>query len=252
MTLSPSLTPTAYSDRFYRNLSHPRGGVTFQVREGESDLWIHTDWNREGTARQALQRVRSGLQAYISRNPDFASALTPVPPAAPCPPFVNEMIRAALLTGVGPMAAVAGMIAQYVGRALLAEGASTVLVENGGDLFLVRPGDDSVIGLFAGESPLSLRVGLRIKKAKRPYGVATSSGTVGPSLSFGRADAVSVISHDAALADAAVTAIANRIAEPGDLEPALAWGATLEGVEGIVAIMGGSLAAWGNVELVKL
>lgn len=249
---SVNLTPEAYHTRFYRDLSHPGDGVVFQVRERESDLWIHADVNREETARHALLEVRKVLTSYMGRDPAFETALVPLKPFPSCPEPVSEMIRAASVTGVGPMAGVAGMIAQYVGRALVAEDASHVLVENGGDLFIYRPRATTMIGLFAGETPLSLKVGVKIPPSKEPMGVATSSGTVGPSLSFGKADAVCAISQDATLADAAATAIANRIRTPEDLDPALSWGSELEGIEGIVAIVGSTLAAWGSVELVKL
>ena len=250
--LSANLMPETYSTRFYRELSHPREGAVFQICEGESDLWIHTDVNREETARHALSVVRKSLINYMKRDPTFEGALAPLNPLSPCPEPVFEMIRASSVAGVGPMAGVAGMIAQYVGRALVAESASHVLVENGGDLFIYRPRDTTTIGLFAGETPLSLKVGVKIPPSKKPVGIATSSGTVGPSLSFGKADAVCAISWDATLADAAATAIANRIRTSEDLEDALVWGSSLEGVMGIVAILGSTLAAWGSVELIKL
>ena len=231
---------------------HPRGGFSFQVREGESDLWIHTDVPRKRSARRALREIRRVLTAHIAENPDFKTSLSPLPLCHECPDPIREMLEAAKIAGVGPMAGVAGMVAQYVGKALLADGAAHVIVENGGDLFICRPEIPTTIGLFAGQSPLSLKVGLRVPATSYGTGLATSSGTVGPSLSLGKADAVCVLSPDAILADAAVTAIANRITTPADLETALAWGATLEGVTGIAAVMRSSLAAWGAVELVKL
>ncbi len=246
------LNPTAYKERFYRDLMHPRGGVRFQLREAESDLWIHTDKPRERVARRALREIRRVLTAHIAANPDFKTSLVPLPPCAGCPAPIRAMLQAAETAGVGPMAGVAGMVAQYVGKALLADGAAHVLVENGGDIFLYRPNFSTTIGLFAGQHPLSLKVGIRIPPAPVSTGIATSSGTVGPSLSFGKADATCVIAPDATLADAAVTAIANRIKTPEDLEPTLTWGGTLKGVTGIVALVQSSFSAWGAVELVKL
>jgi ApbE superfamily uncharacterized protein (UPF0280 family) len=247
-----TLSPETYTDRFYRNLAHPGEGVVFQVQEGESDLWIHTDKPLEEEAYNALQEVRKSLTDYIRQNPDFKDSLTPLPRDPHGPKAIRMMLVAAEVAGVGPMAGVAGMVAQFVGKALLAVGASYVLVENGGDCFLYRPHKSTTIGLFAGQSPLSLKVGIKIPPTPEPMGIATSSGTIGPSLSLGRADAVCAISNDATLADATVTAIANRIQTPEDLESVLNWGATLRGITGIAAIVRSTLAAWGVVEIVKL
>ncbi len=254
MSLSPvaPLDPGAYTHRFYRNLVHPNRGFSFQVQEGESDLWIHTDKPRESHAQKALHEVRKTLIQYINRDPSFKTSLRPLPLCSECPGIVQEMLHAAKIADVGPMAGVAGMIAKAVGHALIEDGAAHVLVENGGDCFIYRPDSPTTLGLFAGQSPLSMKVGIKIPPNPEPVGAATSSGTVGPSLSFGKADAVCVLSPDATLADAAVTAIANRIHSPEDLESALTWGASLKGVNGIAAIVGEHLAAWGTVELVKL
>ncbi|MBW1660340.1 MAG: UPF0280 family protein [Deltaproteobacteria bacterium] len=253
MTLAQNtLTPESYTNRFYRNLVSPDQGVSFQVQEGESDLWIHTDKPREILVREALREVRQILIDHIEKNPVFETSLDPLPSCPSCHEIIREMLDAAEDAGVGPMAGVAGAVAKWVGETLLEDGAPHVLVENGGDLFLYRPRFSTTIGLFAGQSPLSLKVGIKIPPTPTPMGIATSSGTVGPSLSFGKADAVCAISTNAVLADAAVTAIANRIQTPEDLEAALTWGASLEGITGIAAIIQSRFAAWGAVEVVKL
>jgi len=146
------------------------------------------------------------------------------------------------------MAAVAGAIAEAVGRALLEE-SREVVVENGGDCFL-RVDSPLQIGIFAGPSVLSEKLALRIRPEQTPLGVCTSSGTVGPSLSFGRADAVTVISPSAAIADAAATRIGNQVKNRGDINRALAVAPEIEGVLGVVIIMGDRVGAWGEVELV--
>ena len=251
-TAAASLRPNTYTHRFYRNLTHPAGGSAFQVHEGESDLWIHTDHPRETRASQALREIRTILTRHIAENPEFKTALVPLPPCYHCPQPVREMLEAARIAGVGPMAGVAGAVARYVGQAILHEGALHVLVENGGDLFIHRPHAHTTIAVFSGQSPLSMKIGIKIPPTAAPVGMATSSGTVGPSLSFGKADAVCALSPNAILADTAATAIANRIRSTEDLESALAWGSALEGVTGIVAVAGADLAAWGEIELVKL
>jgi hypothetical protein len=108
------------------------------------------------------------------------------------------------------------------------------------------------IGLFAGESPLNMKVGLRISPERTPLGICTSSGTVGHSTSFGKADAVCVISSSAALADAGATALGNRVQGKRDIERVLEEGQKISGVEGLVIIVGDALGAWGEYELVQL
>ena len=149
------------------------------------------------------------------------------------------------------MAAVAGAMAEYVGLDLLAAGASEVVVENGGDIYFCRT-QESVVGIFAGTSPLSNRVGLKIAASLMPLGICTSSGTVGQSLSLGEADAVTVLAKDTALADAVATLVGNAVQPGQSLELALAKGPTVPGVLGVVIIRGEELGAWGEVELVPL
>ena len=160
------------------------------------------------------------------------------------------MIQAATPAGVGPMAAVAGAIAARVGRALLAF-TDEIIVENGGDIFmhLHRP---ATVSLFAGRSPLSHKVGLRINPEPETWGVCTSSGTVGHSLSLGQADAACVVAHDTALADACATALGNRVASAAAIQGALDWVGGIPGLKGALVVVGEHLGAWGQIELVPL
>ncbi|UCD88074.1 MAG: UPF0280 family protein, partial [Desulfobacterales bacterium] len=106
--------------------------------------------------------------------------------------------------------------------------------------------------IFAGKSPLSNKIGVRIDSPKSPVAVCTSSGTLGHSLSLGRADAAVVISDSAALADAAATGIGNKVSSPHNIEPAIAFGQKIEGVLGIVVIVDSKIGFWGNVELTRI
>ena len=109
-----------------------------------------------------------------------------------------------------------------------------------------------VAGLFAGNSPLSMKVGIRVPDAREGIGLCTSSATVGHSLSTGSADAVCVVSRSCALADAAATAIGNRVRSPREIKPAIAYGKQIDGVMGIIVVTGKEMGAWGQVELVPL
>ena len=85
-----------------------------------------------------------------------------------------------------------------------------------------------------------------------PLGLCTSSGTIGHSLSFGLADAVVILSKSAILADAAATAVGNRVKDKKDLEKAAAFAGSIKGVLGGVIIIKNTLISWGEVELLSL
>ena len=169
-------------------------------------------------------------------------------------PDAHELIQAMAVAGktagVGPMAAVAGALAEFIGWDLIRK-SKELIVENGGDIFLAS-GQERTVSIFAGHSPFSHRIGIRIKPDRTPLGICTSSGTVGHSLSFGKCDAVTVLSSSTALADAAATAAGNRVQTPGEIQKGLDCLASIPGVQGGLIIVGDSMGAWGDLELVKL
>jgi ApbE superfamily uncharacterized protein (UPF0280 family) len=148
------------------------------------------------------------------------------------------------------MAAVAGAIAEQVGRGLLRRSAE-VIVENGGDVFLKTAGA-ATVAIFAGPSLLSLRIGVRIACGDAPLAVCTSSGTVGHSLSFGRADAVCIVSRSCALADAAATAVGNMVGAKTDIDRGIERGKAIPGVEGIVIVAADQVGFWGEIEVISV
>jgi hypothetical protein len=160
------------------------------------------------------------------------------------------MIDAGENAGVGPMAAVAGAAAERVGNDLLLH-SKEVIIENGGDVF-IKTRHPVTVGIFAGKSPLSLKIGLKVHSENHSIAVCTSSGTVGHSLSFGRADAVSVVSASCPLADAAATAIGNRVRSRSDIARGIEFGKKIRGVEGVLIIIGDRIGVWGELELVPL
>jgi hypothetical protein len=163
------------------------------------------------------------------------------------------MYDAARKAGVGPMAAVAGGIAEYVGRRLLADGVEEIIVENGGDIFVSRK-QLSLISIFAGESPLSCKVGIELP-LPMPWGVCTSSGTVGHSLSMGKADSVTVVARSTYLADAAATRLGNEVGNGegrDSVDRALKVAREIDGLTGVVVVCGELLGAVGDIKLVRL
>jgi hypothetical protein len=237
-----------YLERSYRRHISKNNLLSYQVMVRETDLLIRSDIELKKPALESVHRHRAHLEAYIAAHPAFISALGPLEPDDLAPDIVRDMLKAARLAGVGPMAAVAGAIAEHVGTDLLSL-TPNVIIENGGDIFL-KCSEEIKIGVFAGASPLSQKLAIRIRPEETPAGVCTSSATVGPSLSFGTADAVCVKSGSASLADAAATAIGNRVRTKKDIKKALAFGARIMGVLGILIIVGDELGAWGELELI--
>jgi len=157
------------------------------------------------------------------------------------------MVEAGKKAGVGPMASVAGAIAEFVGRELLAF-SPEIIVENGGDIYL-KSLTDRIVGVYAGKSPFTGKIGLEIKAKDTPLGICTSSGTVGHSLSFGKADAVIVLSKSTILADAAATAIGNRVSESDDITGAIEFAEGIKGLKGLVIIKDDNIGLWGKVKI---
>jgi ApbE superfamily uncharacterized protein (UPF0280 family) len=244
------MTTAGFEPRTYRTRMARSGLTGFRVEVKETDLWVLAVRDFSPEVREVIIQERQQLEAYISGHPGFLTSLVPWPPDPFAPPVVREMIDAAAAMGVGPMAAVAGTLAARVGRHL-GPMSPEVIVENGGDIYLSIT-SPATVALFAGKSPLSHRVGLNLDPALSPLGVCTSSATVGHSLSFGRADAACVLAPSAALADAAATALGNRIQGSDSIAPALEWVASVPEILGAVVVVGEKLGAWGQVELVPL
>jgi ApbE superfamily uncharacterized protein (UPF0280 family) len=239
-----------YQPRTYRHWVNSPDLVSFSVAVGETDLHISATSDLTDEARRLIIKYRKLLEGYIKEQPSFLSALEPLVAVKRAPSIVKEMVRAARRTGVGPMAAVAGAIAQFVGAELL-ELSPELIVENGGDIFL-KSKKERMVAIYAGGSPLCGKIGLKIKGAAAPLGVCTSSGTVGHSLSFGKADAVVAVAGSTILADAAATAIGNRVKAVEDIAEGLTYAKGIGGLKGAVVILGEKFGAWGGVEICRL
>lgn len=246
MPLLP-LPSTGYQPRTYRHRISQKGLVSFEVAIAETDLWIRAQTDLSQEAFRAIREARREIEAQIRRDPCFLTAMEPYAVPEEAPEIVVDMARAAEKAGVGPMAAVAGAVAEQVGQRLLPF-SEEIIIENGGDIFL-KTATPCTMGIFAGSSPLSNRIAIKIYPDRTPMGVCTSSGTVGHSKSFGRADAVVVLSRWTALADAVATAAGNRVKSPLDIHRALTFAMNVVGVEGIVVIIGDRIGVQGEVEL---
>jgi len=237
-----------YLERTYRNKVSDNSLISFHVSVRETDLFIRSDKDFSDAALQSVYKYRGFIESYIKFHPDFLTSLNPIADDNLAPHIVRDMLNTSGAAGVGPMASVAGAISEYVGVDLL-DFSHNVIVENGGDIFL-KTENDVTVAIFAGDSPLSYNLRLCLKSEQMPMGVCTSSGTVGHSLSFGKADAVCILSKSSTMADAAATAIGNLVKNKSDIKWALERGIKIEGVRGIVIIVGEHFGAVGEVELV--
>jgi len=217
----------------------------------ETDLQILTDKPvNKGFVEGRINDYRRNIEDYIAKDRRFLTTLKPITVELQAPPIVKRMAQAARHANVGPMAAVAGAIAEFLGRDLLRKGYKDVIIENGGDIFIAAT-KMRKIGIYAGKSRLLNKLSLKIESQDTPISICTSSGTIGHSLSFGLADAVTIISKNASLADAAATAVGNRVSSRHDLQKAVACARNIKGVLGVIIIINKHLTSWGNVEFVK-
>ncbi|WP_066634545.1 UPF0280 family protein [Desulfolucanica intricata] len=244
-----------YKERTYRKNFRQSDLVHFQVVIKETDLDIGVYRKRYSPelvklAEKITLKYRTQLEEYIKIHPEFLTSLQPLQVKSGAPAIARQMADAAKKAGVGPMAAVAGAVAEAVGMELLRH-TREIIIENGGDIYL-KSNRKRRIGIYAGQSPFTEKIAIEIPPELTPLGICTSSGTVGHSLSFGRADAAIIISANTSLADAVATATANRVQNPEDVQTALEFAINISGITGAVVIKHDKLAAWGNVKIVHI
>jgi len=198
-----------------------------------------------------IARQREVLEGYLRSHEEFGASFAPVEPRRDAPEVVQRMARAAKAVGVGPMAAVAGTMAQLAAEAALRAGASEAIVDNGGDLYL-RIAEPVTIGLHAGSADVGDRLAFSLSPDESPVAICSSSGTMGHSQSLGQCDLATVVASDAALADAAATLAANLVSKPEDVDLALERVAAIEGIQGVLIVKGDRIGLAGHLpELVS-
>jgi ApbE superfamily uncharacterized protein (UPF0280 family) len=239
-----------YIQRKYRNRI-PRGDLQgYQVKYKDSDLMVLTEEQFSDIAYASLVRTRDVIEDYAGKNKTFIESMLPLEIDKNAPGIINDMIKHSSDCGVGPMAAVAGAIATEVGRSLMPY-SREVIIENGGDVFL-KIDREKTVGIFAADSPFSMKIGIRLQPSEKPFGLCTSSGTVGHSVSYGNTDAAVCFSDDCMLADAAATAVGNKVIKYEDIEAGLELYRTIPGLRGCLIIIGDKLAVDGEIEICKL
>lgn len=230
----------------YRLLVKSRGLVSSRVQVRQTDMLVSGNCELGVKALPLIRKYRADIEDYIDRRPEFARSLVPVAPDPAAPPIVGAMLEASSRAGVGPMATVAGAMADHVGRGLLAH-SREVIVENGGDILLHVSSRREMLVLAENSPLLSLKIA--VGPTAGPLGICTSSGTHGHSLSFGRADAVTIFAETAAFADAAATAVGNLVQSARDVDAGIAKARSL-GVSGVLILVEDKVGAWGQVDII--
>jgi uncharacterized protein len=228
--------------------------TSFTITYLETDLWIgispssfHS--NIPDFALAKAKELRTILDQYIAVHPEFLTSLIPIVPNPSAHPVIQAMIQATIVSGTGPMSAVAGAFAQFVGETIVKEfNVQEILVENGGDIYLSIK-NDLEVGVFAGHSPLSNKMAIIVPASYSPLGLCTSSGTVGHSLSFGKADAAMIACKDAALADAFATRFGNEVKTPTDITAAIKLSEEFPEILSILLIVSDQLGVRGKFQL---
>ncbi|MFC1861609.1 UPF0280 family protein [Chloroflexota bacterium] len=239
-----------YTPRTYRHTIRDTDLVSFNVVVKETDLFIRATSNLQRKARKLVLKYREILETYIKRYPLFLTSLEPFPIEDNAPQIIKIMSDAARKAEVGPMASVAGAIAEFVGSEL--SGFSPeIIVENGGDIY-IKSLRNRTVGIYAGKSSFTGKIGLEINGHDTPLGICTSSGTVGHSLSFGTASAVIVLSKSTVLADAAATAIGNVITQPEDIPFGIELAKEIDGLKAVVIIKNDDMGLWGDVKICRI
>lgn len=206
---------------------------------------------KTGVVKAELQKQRRILIDYIKRHPEFLDALIPIEPRQNPPLIVSRMISAANKIGVGPMAAVAGINAEFAVQVALDNGEDEVIVENGGDIYL-KTKETLVIGIYAKDSILSGKVAFCIQPEETPLAICSSSSKMGHSKSFGNCNLATILSKDSALADAAATYVCNQIKTVADINPVLESIMEIDGISGGLVIKGDQIGLIGQLpELIK-
>ncbi|MBM4312554.1 MAG: UPF0280 family protein [Deltaproteobacteria bacterium] len=223
-------------------MNHKRVYRTFVHKEAS----LHICCEAFEAVTGEIVRQRAILEEYIRRHPRFHHSLEPVVLLADAPEVAQRMARAAETVGVGPMAAVAGAMAQLAVEAALEAGAEEAIVDNGGDIYL-KTVEPVVIGLYPGRSEPLGRLAFSLQPSDTPVSVCSSSGKMGHSLSLGFCDLATVVAKDAALADAAATLAGNLVKTVDDVEPALDRIVSIAGISGVMIVKDGHAGLAGKL-----
>ena len=222
----------------------------YNMIQDESKIHMRSD--SKGAILKAVDRIkdqREMLLGYIRNHAEFRYALRPVKVSHDAPIIVRRMAKSAAVADVGPMASVAGALADLAVESMLEHGARVAVLENGGEI-AIRTEQPISVAILSSSLNLSGKVGFYITREDCPLGMATSSSKTGHAISFGEADSVTVVAGNASLADAAATAICNSVSG-GNLKESIQMGLRrcreIPGVRGALIIRDGHVGLTGRL-----
>jgi len=232
--------------------SYPQenGLVNCQFRIGESNIMISSDKPIKTLAKKFLVQIRCEIERYIKLQPEFSESFKPIKIKKNAPLIIKQMSKASHSANVGPMAAIAGAIAEELGNCL-DKHVSELIIENGGDIF-VNVKRQIVIGVRCHNKTIKDNLGILLNKKRGRCAICTSSGTIGHSFSYGKADAATVIAKNGAIADAWATRLGNEIKSQKDIKKALSLLKNIKDVSGALVLYKKTIAAWGDIELTQI
>lgn len=241
-------------------LNETKDIFSYQIVYKETSLFIRSPKDYKNRVLRTLISLRKPLENYIKENPDFLTSLSPLKPKKNAPKIVKKMCEVSQKTKIGPMSAVAGTIAEFLGYEILKwlkkeNLKEFLIIENGGDIF-AYVNEPITVGIYAGENSLFTgKIGIRISLLNQPLGICTSSGTLGHSLSFGKADAVVIVSNSASFSDTLATATCNLLKTQQDILKVIEFAKKFEELLFVCIIIGKNISFWSkveNIEVVKI
>ena len=236
-----------YQERFYRKWTNSSDLVCQKITMEETDILVSSEKDVKEITEKLVKNYRSEIEGYVKVRPEFKTSLKPIKLDSNAPQIIKEMIYASEKANVGPMASVAGAVAEFIGKELLAY-SNQIIIENGGDVF-IKSNTERKVAIFAGDSVFTNKLFIKIKPQDTPLGICTSSGTVGHSLSFGKADACVIISKSTSLADAVATSACNKVNKKEDIKSALQFALSIDGIKGALIVYKKDFGILGNIEL---
>jgi ApbE superfamily uncharacterized protein (UPF0280 family) len=239
-----------YEERYYRNWIKSKDLVYFNINEFETDLYIGADKNLKDWALFYVRKYRNEIINYIKLDNNFKESLKPLNPRPNSPKIIEFMCEASKKANVGPMASIAGAISEMVGKEILKK-SDEVIIENGGDIF-IKSNKVRTMNIYTGKNSPFKNIGLKIIPEKMPLGICSSSGEFGHSLSFGKASTVTILSKSTFLADAVATSVCNIVKKDSDINKAIDYSKTINGVLGIIITINDKIGIYGDVELIRI
>ncbi|MCP4764501.1 MAG: UPF0280 family protein [archaeon] len=233
----------------------PLNKIKKHLNVKESDVTIISEKNEYiEAAISVLNEERLIIESTIKKYPKFKTSF--IPYSIPNPPDIIERMQlAAEICDVGPMASIAGALADKMSDSIKKKGAKIAVIENGGEI-IIDSVEDIHIALYSMTTALKAKMGFIFKGGNKPIGVGTSSGTFGHAFSFGDADTVTVFGDNAAIGDAAATRVANAV-KGEDIENSIGKGLevadSLEKISGTFITRGKLVGKSGSIpELIAI